>query len=104
MSAEKESSGGELSPDPNEQPDRRQFIKGASCAIGAAIGAVPMVAGVRVALDPLGKEGGDRDGKFFQLANLGDLKPGIPKKYSIFDDRKDKGTSYKMCRSARGIC
>ena len=95
MSAEKESSGGELSPDPNEQPDRRQFIKGASCAIGAAIGAVPMVAGVRVALDPLGKEGGEGDGKFFQLANLGDLKPGIPKKYSIFDDRKDKWTSYK---------
>ena len=95
MSAEKESSGGELSPDPNEQPDRRQFIKGASCAIGAAIGAVPMVAGVRVALDPLGKEGGDGAGKFFQLANLGDLKSGIPKKYSIFDDRKDKWTSYK---------
>jgi|GEM_PF-3537135 len=35
------------------QPDRRDFIKGASCAIGAALGAVPMAAGVRVVLDPL---------------------------------------------------
>ena len=32
----------------DSQPDRRDFIKGASCAIGAAIGAVPMAAGVRV--------------------------------------------------------
>ena len=95
MSAEKESSAENTSPGSDEQPDRRQFIKGASCAIGAAIGAVPMVAGVRVALDPLGKEGGGGDGKFFHLANLGDLKPGLPKKFSIFDDRKDKWTSYK---------
>ena len=40
MSAEKESSAENTSPGSDEQPDRRQFIKGASCAIGAAIGAV----------------------------------------------------------------
>lgn len=40
----------------DSQPDWRDFIKGASCAIGAALGAVPMAAGVRglrVVLDPL---------------------------------------------------
>ena len=36
-----------------DQPDRRGFIKGASCAIGAAIGVVPMAAGVRMARLPM---------------------------------------------------
>ena len=75
-----------------DEPDRRKFIKGASCAIGAAIGVVPMVAGVRVALNPLSEksEGGETD--FLKLAELSELELGVPKKYSIVSDKKDKWT------------
>ena len=63
-----------------DQPDRRGFIKGASCVIGAAIGAVPMAAGVRVALDPLSRKAIAVDAEFIRLAEFSDLELGVPRK------------------------
>ena len=82
----------------DEQPDRRQFIKGASCVIGAAIGAVPMAAGVRVALSPLADKEAAEGGAMIRLADLADLadlKPGVPMKFAIVADKSDKWTRYK---------
>ncbi len=78
-----------------DQPDRRQFIKGASCVIGAAIGAVPMAAGVRVALSPLADKEAATGGAMIRLGDLGDLDPGVPKKFAIVADKSDKWTRYK---------
>tara|TARA_B110000263_G_scaffold229963_1_gene224118 strand:- start:212 stop:775 length:564 start_codon:yes stop_codon:yes gene_type:complete len=78
-----------------DQSDRRQFIKGASCVIGAAIGAVPMVAGVRVALSPLADKEAAEGGAMIRLGDLGDLEPGVPKKFAIVADKSDKWTRYK---------
>ena len=47
-----------------DQTDRRKFIQGASCAIGAAVGLVPTVAAVRVVLDPIGREREESGGGF----------------------------------------
>ena len=77
---------------PNE--DRRQFIKGASCAIGGAIGLVPAVAAVRVVLDPIGKER-PRGGGFTRLAHVDDLEPGKPTKFTILATKKDKWSIYR---------
>ena len=77
--------------EPKEAPneDRRQFIKGASCAIGCAIGLVPMLAAVRVVLDPIGRErvGG---GSFTLLANLDELQPGKPVMVPVVAEKRDK--------------
>ena len=78
---------------PNE--DRRQFIKGASCAIGAAIGVVPMAAGVRMALDPLSREAIAVDAEFIRLAEVSDLEAGVPRKFAIVEDKRDKWSRYK---------
>lgn len=78
-----------------EQPDRRRFIKGATCAVGAAMGVVPMVAGVRVALDPLGHEASGSEAEFIRLAELADLENGVPRKFSIVADKTDKWTRYR---------
>ena len=94
MSSENNFSHEESEPD---QPDRRGFIKGASCVIGAAIGAVPMAAGVRVVLDPLShreKESGG-EAEFIRLAELTELPGGEPKKYAIVEDKSDKWSRYK---------
>ena len=78
-----------------EQPDRRGFIKGASCAIGAAIGVVPMAAGVRMALDPLSRKGIAVDAEFIRLAEVSDLEAGVPRKFAIVEDKRDKWSRYK---------
>ncbi|MBC8325131.1 MAG: Rieske 2Fe-2S domain-containing protein [Verrucomicrobia subdivision 3 bacterium] len=78
-----------------EQPDRRQFIKGASCVIGAAIGAVPMAAGVRVALSPLMDKEAAEGGAMIRLGDLGGLETGVPMKFAIVADKSDKWTRYK---------
>ena len=77
-----------------DQPDRRCFIKGASCAIGAAIGIVPVVAGVRVALNPLSEKSTGSEAEFKLLAQLADLKTGVPKKIPIIADKTDKWTRH----------
>ena len=77
---------------PNE--DRRQFIKGASCAIGGAIGLVPTVAAVRVVLDPIGEER-SLGGEFTRLAHVDDLEPGKPAKFTILATKKDKWSIYR---------
>ncbi|MDC0143072.1 Rieske 2Fe-2S domain-containing protein [Verrucomicrobia bacterium] len=79
----------------DEQPDRRQFIKGASCVIGAAIGAVPMAAGVRVVLSPLVDKEAAEGGAMIRLGDLGDLEAGVPMKFAIVADKSDKWTRYK---------
>ena len=79
----------------DEQPDRRQFIKGASCVIGAAIGTVPIVAGVRVALSPLADKEAVEGGAMIRLGDLGDLETGVPMKFAIVADKSDKWTRYK---------
>ena len=78
-----------------EQPDRRGFIKGASCAIGAVIGVVPMAAGVRMALDPLSRKGIAADAEFVRLAEVSDLEAGVPRKFAIVEDKRDKWSRYK---------
>ena len=78
-----------------DQPDRRGFIKGASCAIGAAIGVVPMAAGVRMALDPLSRKGIAADAEFVRLAEVSDLEAGVPRKFAIVEDKRDKWSRYK---------
>ena len=78
-----------------DQPDRRGFIKGASCAIGAAIGVVPMAAGVRMALDPLSREAIAVDAEFIRLAEVSDLEAGVPRKFAIVEDKRDKWSRYK---------
>jgi Rieske Fe-S protein len=80
----------------DSQPDRRDFIKGASCVIGAAIGAVPMAAGVRVVLDPLSRQSTkEGDAEFIRLADVSDLPMGEPMKFAIVEDKKDKWSRYK---------
>ena len=80
----------------DSQPDRRDFIKGASCAIGAAIGAVPMAAGVRVVLDPLTRQtASEGDAEFIRLTDVSDLPEGEPMKFAIVEDKKDKWSRYK---------
>ena len=79
----------------DDQPDRRGFIKGASCAIGAAIGVVPMAAGVRVAMDPLSRQETVVDAEFIRLAEVSDLELGVPKKFAIVEDKRDKWSRYK---------
>ena len=72
----------------DSQPDRRDFIKGASCAIGAAIGAVPMAAGVRVVLDPLTRQSASEgDAEFIRLTDVSDLPEGEPMKFAIVEDK-----------------
>ncbi len=89
MSMDKESQNQE------EQSDRRGFIKGASCAIGAAIGVVPMAAGVRMAMDPLSREETAVDAEFIRLAEVNDLEARVPKKFAIVEDKRDKWSRYK---------
>jgi len=79
----------------DDQPDRRGFIKGASCAIGAAIGVVPMAAGVRVAMDPLSRQETVVDAEFIRLAEVSDLEAGVPRKFAIVEDKRDKWSRYK---------
>jgi len=80
----------------DSQPDRRDFIKGASCAIGAALGAVPMAAGVRVVLDPLTRQSAaEGDAEFIRLADVSDLPTGEPMKFAIVEDKSDKWSRYK---------
>ena len=78
-----------------DQPDRRGFIKGASCAIGAAIGVVPMAAGVRMAMDPLSRKAIAVDAEFLRLAEVSDLEAGVPRKFAIVEDKRDKWSRYK---------
>ena len=78
-----------------DQPDRRGFIKGASCAIGAAIGVVPMAAGVRMAMDPLSRKAIAVDAEFIRLAEVSDLEAGLPGKFAIVEDKRDKWSRYK---------
>ena len=78
------------------QPDRRDFIKGASCVIGAAIGAVPMAAGVRVVLDPLSRKStNDGEAEFVRLADTSELPEEEPIKFAIVEDKTDKWSRYK---------
>jgi len=79
----------------NDQQDRRGFIKGASCAIGAAISVVPMAAGVRMAMDPLSRREIAVDAEFMRLAEVSELEAGEPKKFAIVEDKRDKWSRYK---------
>ncbi len=88
--------------DPSPAPaptDRREFVKCASCAIGGAIGLLPMAAGVYVAIDPIRQGGGPSsvgDG-FLRLAMLEDLPVGgAPVKFSIVSDKADKWSRYSQ--------
>jgi len=72
---------------PNE--DRRQFIKGTTCVIGGAIGLVPTLAAVRLAMDPIGRKR-DGGGGFTRLANLDELEPGKPTMVPVVAEKRDK--------------
>ncbi|MCY2964964.1 MAG: Rieske 2Fe-2S domain-containing protein [Planctomycetota bacterium] len=78
-----------------EEPRRDFFTQAAAVVTGAALGVVPLFAGLAVFTDPLRKrerksEGGaDADG-FLKVAPLdGLLKGGEPRRYEVIDDRTD---------------
>jgi menaquinol-cytochrome c reductase iron-sulfur subunit len=78
---------------PNEEP-RRDFLKKASSiVIGGVITAVPVVAGVRVIMDPLRHKA--VGGQVVKVAMLDSLpKDGTPRKFSIFASRADAWTRF----------
>ena len=78
-----------------EQPDRRGFIRGASCFIGAAVGAVPMTAGIRVLIDPIVRKNSESEkAEFIRLAELTELQDGEPMKFAIVENKSDKWSRY----------
>ena len=73
--------------DPN--PSRREFFKQTSAVVVSGIcGAVPMVAGTIVFLDPLRRK--SEVGEPIRVTNLGALPPdGIPRKFTIVSTHTD---------------
>ena len=80
--------------DEQDQTDRRKFIQGASCAIGAAVGLVPTGAAVRVVLAPIGRQREESGGGFVKLTHVDDQPPGVPVKFTIMADKTDKWSRY----------
>ncbi len=76
--------------------ERRDFLKqAASVAVGGAIGAVPACAGIAVYLDPLRrKSAGSLTVKITTLDAL--PNDGVPRKFSVFADKKDAWTTFPM--------
>jgi menaquinol-cytochrome c reductase iron-sulfur subunit len=84
-------------PHPTEpdKTDRRDFLKKACCvAIGGAIGAAPIAAGVGLYLDPLQRgEGGSSKGIKVKVTTLDALPDdGVPRRFRVFADRVDAWT------------
>jgi menaquinol-cytochrome c reductase iron-sulfur subunit len=74
--------------DANGEP-RRDFLKKASAVvIGGAITAVPIIAGVRMMMDPLRQKAGG--GQWIKVTTLDSLpKDGAPQKFAILASRTD---------------
>ncbi len=83
------------SPSQPEQPDRREFLKKACCvAIGGVLGAVPVVSGAALYLDPLlHNSGGDVNGVKVRVTTLDALPDdGVPRRFPILASRTDAWT------------
>ena len=75
--------------------DRRKFIKEASCAVGATICVgVPVGAGLRVGLDSL-REKPTPNKSFIRLTDVSELEVGVPKKFAITREKRDKWSRYE---------
>jgi len=78
-----------------QQPDRRDFLKKACCvALGGALAAVPVGAGVGLYLDPLTRKGkNDAEGVHVRVAKLDTLPAdGSPRRFPILASRMDAWT------------
>ena len=87
------------SPDPASPaspPDRREFLKGAACAaLGACAIGVPIVAGVRVLVAPIGPH--DGKGHVVKLTTLAALPAGAaPLLFQVFVERSDAWTRHPL--------
>jgi menaquinol-cytochrome c reductase iron-sulfur subunit len=76
-------------PQPPPNPERRDFFKRAGAVtIGGVISAVPVIAGMAVALDPLRRKA--QAGEPVRITTLDTLPAdGIPRKFSVVADRSD---------------
>ena len=81
------------------QPERREFLtKAASVTIGAAVGIVPLAAGLITVLDPLRNRGGNT-GAFLRVASLSALpEDGTPRQFPVVSDRVDAWNRYPQIR------
>jgi menaquinol-cytochrome c reductase iron-sulfur subunit len=71
---------------------RRRFLEAATVALGGLIAAVLAVPGVAYVLSPLRRKGGE--GTFHTLTRLGQLQVGVPKLFSIVEERQDAWVKY----------
>ena len=96
MEHDKKTSPGPVQDFLNTEEPRRDFVTQAAAVVtGAALGAVPLFAGLAVFLDPLRKRdrksevGADEEGFVKVTALDGLLTDGPPRRYEVIDDRTD---------------
>lgn len=79
-------------------PNRREFYRLGSLAVGGLMAAALAVPGVGYVLSPLLRKGpgagDDAEGEFFPLARLGELEPGVPQARPVIAGREDAWVSY----------
>ncbi len=71
---------------------RRGFLELATVALGGLIAAILGVPGVAYVLSPLRRKG--PEGAFHTLTRLGQLQVGMPKLFSIVEERQDAWVKY----------
>jgi Rieske Fe-S protein len=85
-------------PDPEPPPpaDRREFLKGAACvALGACALGLPLAAGIRVLVSPIGTR--RDDGYVVKLTNLSALPAGgAPLLFEVQVERTDAWTRHPL--------
>lgn len=77
-----------------ENPERRSLMQQALAAlVGALVSAVPILSGLVMWLDPLGKKGSA--GQWVAIAPLGSVPPdGKPYRFPVIADRRDAWNFY----------
>src|SRR5437763_12806830 len=71
---------------------RRGILGFATLAVGTLMGLVLAVPGVAYLASPLGKRG--REGGFVSLTRLSQLEVGVPRSFTIIEDRQDAWVKY----------
>jgi len=76
-------------PDVPSQPERRDFLtKAAAVGVGAAVTAVPLLAGLATVLDPLRRKAA-AGGPVFVTTLSALPEDGVPRRFQIIADRSD---------------